>query len=35
LLTELLLGNYCNSYSEQIARHGNDISPRHVRRARE
>lgn len=35
LLTELLLGNYCNSYSEQIALHGNDISPRHVRRARD
>ena len=35
LLAELLLGNYCNSYSEQIALHGNDISPRHVRRARE
>jgi hypothetical protein len=27
LLTELLLGHYCNSYSEQIALHGNDISP--------
>lgn len=35
LLAELLLGHYCNSYSEQIALHGNDISPRHVRRARE
>lgn len=35
LLAEVLLGNYCNSYSEQIALHGNDISPRHVRRARE
>jgi transcriptional regulator GlxA family with amidase domain len=35
LLAEVLLGNYCNSYSQQIALHGNDISPRHVRRARE
>ncbi|WP_068093271.1 AraC family transcriptional regulator [Novosphingobium rosa] len=35
LLAEILLGNYCNSYSEQIAIHGNDISPRHVRRARD
>nr|WP_240950051.1 helix-turn-helix domain-containing protein [Novosphingobium sp. ERN07] len=35
VLAEVLLGNYCNSYSEQIALHGNDISPRHVRRARE
>jgi AraC-like DNA-binding protein/mannose-6-phosphate isomerase-like protein (cupin superfamily) len=35
LLTELLLSHYCNSYSEQIALHGNDISPRHVRRARD
>ena len=35
LLAEVLLGHYCNSYSEQIALHGNDISPRHVRRARE
>lgn len=35
VLAEILLGNYCNSYSEQIALHGNDISPRHVRRARE
>ena len=35
VLAEVLLGNYCNSYSEQIALHGNDISPRHVRKARE
>nr|WP_221214667.1 AraC family transcriptional regulator [Novosphingobium hassiacum] len=35
VLAEVLLGNYTNSYSEQIALHGNDISPRHVRRARE
>ena len=35
LLAEVLLDNYSNSYSEQIALYGNDISPRHVRRARE
>lgn len=35
VLAEVLLGNCRNSYSEQISLHGNDISPRHVRRARE
>lgn len=35
LMAEMLLGNYANSYSEQIALHGNSISPRHVRKARE
>lgn len=35
VLAEILLGNTRNSYSEQISLHGNDISPRHVRRARE
>lgn len=35
LMIELLLSNYCNSYSDQIALYGNDISPWHVRRARD
>lgn len=35
LMVEMLLGNYCNSYSDQIALYGNDISPWHVRRARD
>ncbi len=35
LMVELLLSNYCNSYSDQIALYGNDISPWHVRRARD
>lgn len=35
LMLEMLLSNYCNSYSDQIALFGNDIAPRHVRKARE
>lgn len=35
LMIEILLSNYCNSYSDQIALYGNDISPWHVRRARD
>ena len=35
LMIEMLLSNYCNSYSDQIALYGNDISPWHVRRARD
>lgn len=35
VLIDMLLSNYCNSYSEQIALYGNDISPRHVRQARD
>ena len=35
VLIEMLLSNYTNSYSDQIALHGNDISPWHVRRARD
>lgn len=35
LMLEMLLGGYANSYSDQIARQGNDIAPRHVRKARE
>lgn len=35
LLMEMLLNNHCNSYSDQIALYGNDIAPRHVRKARE
>lgn len=35
LMIELLLSNYANSYSPQIALYGNDISPWHVRRARD
>lgn len=35
LMVEMLLNNYCNSYSDQIALYGNDISPWHVRRARD
>ena len=35
VLIDMLLSNYCNSYSEQIALYGNDISPKHVRRARD
>ena len=35
VLVDMLLNNYSNSYSEQIALYGNDISPWHVRRARE
>ena len=35
VLIDMLLTNYCNSYSDQIALYGNDISPRHVRRARD
>lgn len=35
LMLEMLLSNYCNSYSDQIALSGNDIAPRHVRKARD
>ena len=35
LMVEMLLNHYCNTYSDQIALHGNDVAPWHVRRARE
>lgn len=35
VLIDMLLTNYCNSYSDQIALYGNDISPWYVRRARD
>lgn len=35
LMVEMLLNHYCNTYSDQISLHGNDIAPWHVRRARE
>ena len=35
LMIEMLLSNYANSYSDQIALYGNDTSPWHVRRARD
>lgn len=35
LMVELLLNHFSNTYSEQIALHGNDVAPWHVRRARE
>ncbi|CAN5154878.1 hypothetical protein BH10PSE12_BH10PSE12_17770 [soil metagenome] len=35
IMLELLLNNYPNSYSDQIALFGNDITPWHVRRARD
>ncbi|PZU56561.1 MAG: AraC family transcriptional regulator [Sphingobium sp.] len=34
-MVEMLLSNYRNSYSDQIALYGNDISPWHVRKARD
>jgi AraC-like DNA-binding protein len=35
IMLELLLNNYPNNYSDQIALYGNDVSPWHVRRARD
>jgi AraC-like DNA-binding protein len=35
MMVELLLSNHSNNYSDQIALYGNDISPWHVRRARD
>ncbi len=35
LMVEMLLNHYCNTYSDQISLHGNDVAPWHVRRARE
>ncbi|WP_232494488.1 AraC family transcriptional regulator [Novosphingobium kaempferiae] len=35
VMVDLLLNHYPNSYSDQLSLHGNDITPWHVRRARD